>query len=114
MGIVWDPERFAGLLCGGNVRRLGNPAGAPRLIGIELAKRKGAKRKALSFFAPALWKKKSTIDKKLSPIDNIDSLKNLQVHQCLNVGTINPTHHFLIVGGFYSDVALPSISIEGW
>jgi hypothetical protein len=30
-GIVWDPGRFAGLLGGGDVRRLGNPAGAPAL-----------------------------------------------------------------------------------
>ena len=30
-GIVWGPGRFAGLLRGGDVRRLGNPAGAPAL-----------------------------------------------------------------------------------
>ena len=30
-GIVWHPGRFAGLLHGGDVRRLGNPAGAPAL-----------------------------------------------------------------------------------
>jgi hypothetical protein len=30
-GIVWDPGRFAGLLHGGDVRRLGNPTGAPAL-----------------------------------------------------------------------------------
>jgi hypothetical protein len=30
-GIVWDPGRFAGLLRGGDVRRLGNPVGAPAL-----------------------------------------------------------------------------------
>ena len=31
-GIVWGPGRFAGLLHGGDVRRLGNPAGAPALV----------------------------------------------------------------------------------
>jgi len=30
-GIVWGPGRFAGLLHGGDVRRLGNPVGAPAL-----------------------------------------------------------------------------------
>jgi len=30
-GIVWGPGLFAGLLHGGDVRRLGNPAGAPAL-----------------------------------------------------------------------------------
>jgi len=30
-GIVWGPGRFAGLLHGGDVRRLGDPAGAPAL-----------------------------------------------------------------------------------
>jgi hypothetical protein len=30
-GIGWGPGRFAGLLRGGDVRRLGNPAGAPTL-----------------------------------------------------------------------------------
>jgi len=30
-GIVWDPGRFAGLLRCWDVRRLGNPAGAPAL-----------------------------------------------------------------------------------
>jgi len=30
-GIVWGPGLLAGLLFGGDVRRLGNPAGAPAL-----------------------------------------------------------------------------------
>ena len=30
-GTVWDLGRFAGFLRGGDVRRLGNPAGAPSL-----------------------------------------------------------------------------------
>ena len=33
-GIGWDPGRFAVLLRGGNVRRLGSPAGAPIVGGL--------------------------------------------------------------------------------